>query len=176
MNRETVLLKQCLNRKSRINNEWRFLRERERGKDGWVCVCVGWVELDMLTCSRLVIAILRDSERAIGACRVKLTWAKLTWHQLSTVTYPLPHSHTFTFPSPSSTSWATTWETHGGCDLTKEKNKKESATSCTHFFQGGPSRHHGTSKLTLAFGGVERTNVMEYEPFELSFEVSKPLG
>lgn len=85
-----------------------------------ICVCVGCVELDMLTCSRLVYAVFSDLGLAIGACRVKLTWAKLTWHQLSTVTYPLPHSHTFMFPSPSSTSQATAWEAHGECDPTKK--------------------------------------------------------
>lgn len=154
MNKKPVLLKLWLNRTSRINNEWRVRRESVGRMDICVCVFVGWAELDMLTCSRLEYAVLRDSELTMLACRVKLTWAKLTWHQLSTVTHPLPHSPHLCSPSPSSTSQATTWEAHGGCDPTNKKNNKESVT---HFFQGGLFIHHRTSTLTMEFRGVKLT-------------------
>lgn len=118
-------------------------------------MCRGWVELDMLTCSRLVY-VLRNLELTIGACRVKLTWAKLTWHQLSTVTYPLPHSHTFMFPSPSSTSQETAWEAHGGCDLTKKKRTKKNPPFLVYTsVKLDPTVRHGILKLTEAFGRVE---------------------
>lgn len=53
-------------------------------------------------------------------------------------------------------------EAHGG-----ERTKKMLPSFCTHVLQGGPSRHRGTSILTVTFEGVEWENVMKYEPHEI---------
>ena len=48
----------------------------------------------MLTRSRLALVIAMDTACSAGACRVKPTWVKLTWHQRHGRISPAPHTFT----------------------------------------------------------------------------------